>query len=86
MKDETFLALSFSATIVFGMLAMVGLLVAALVLGERGAALCALYALGAAYLSQAFATRSLDVPVLGAYAVLLQVISVLIFLVGLLCL
>lgn len=83
MKDETFLSLSFAATIAYGLLALAGLLAAALVLGSQSAVVFALLAVGAAYLSQSLATVSLAVAWAGAWARYLQLASGALFLFGL---
>lgn len=84
MDDKTFLSLSFAATIAYGLLALFGLLWFALSTFSVGGAVCALLAIGAAYLSQSLATGQLAMPVLHRWAVALQVISVVLFLLGLL--
>lgn len=47
---------SFAATIAYGLLALAGLLVAGLVMGDKAVVVCALLATGAAYLAQAIYT------------------------------
>ncbi len=83
MKDETFLSLSFAATILYGLLALGGLLFACLWVGATTGAVCALLAIGSAYLSQDFATAGLAVSALRKPAVALQFLSCGLFLAGL---
>lgn len=83
MEDKTFLTLSFAATIAYGLLALAALLVAGLVLGSTPSVVCALLAIGAAYLAQSFATNGLAVHALQRAAMVLQLVSCGLFLVGL---
>jgi hypothetical protein len=58
MEEQTFLRLSFEATIRYGLLALGGAVVAAMVYGNRAAIVLALLACGAAYLAQLCATMN----------------------------
>lgn len=90
MDDKTFLPLSLAATIAFGLLALAGLLAAGLVMGSHTATVCALMAVGAAYLAQTAATyhvaleSKFEALQLAAYA--LQALSALLFAAGLVAL
>lgn len=86
MDNETFVRLSFLATIAFGLAALGGLLIAALALHATAAAVAALLALGAAYAAQALATYSVQAPVLVKPGLAMQLLSCLLFVIGLTCL
>lgn len=87
MEDKTFLTLSFAATILFALVALAGLLAAALVFQSKAAALLALLSAGAAYVSQSLATYTdtLPLPPERVYtaALALQALSCLLFVIGL---
>jgi hypothetical protein len=83
MDEKTFLSLSFAATIAYGLLALFGLLWFALSVMSIAAAVCALLAIGAAYVSQSLATGQLADHRLHLPSVILQYVSVGLFLVGL---
>lgn len=82
MQDETFLVLSFRATIAYGLLALAGLLLAAIAAGNDTALFCALFAAGAAYLSQSFATMGVARLTCARLALGLQFASVALWLYG----
>lgn len=75
MDDLSFLRESFRATIAFGLLALLGLLLASLAYGVYPAMLLALAAAGAAYGAQLLGTWSLTLPSLRRPALGLQLLS-----------
>lgn len=85
-NDATFVRDSFFATIAFSVLVLLALFLAALWWGHGGALTCALLAMGAAYLSQSFATNAVVVPKLALPALALQLASALLWVIGFLLL
>lgn len=81
MRNELWAAMSFAATILFGLLALLALFVAGLALGNHAIVACALLACGAAYLSQLLATFRKD-----ALALVLQFVALALWLGGFLTL
>ena len=65
MRDELWAAMSFAATILFGLLALAGLLLLGLMAGDAYVVRCALAASALAYLAQMCGTFRKDV--LGAW-------------------
>lgn len=84
MKDETFLPLSFAATILYGLLALAGLLFAAVVAGNPEARNCALLGIGAAYVCQTLATFEPGYPKLHVPVQVTQALSAGLWVLGVL--
>ena len=82
MDDATFIRESFRASILFSLLALFALLLSALWFGAHAGVLCALLAIGAAYLSQGFGTWATGRPALQRIALGLQLASALLWVFG----
>lgn len=85
MENSDFLRCSFTATIAYGLTALVGLLIAGLVLGSEASVFLALLALGCAYVSQQLTgwAVALADDRFSLAAIVLQVLACAAFLVGL---
>lgn len=82
MDESTFSTESFRATIRFSLLALAALFLAALWYGAGGALVCAMLAIGTAYLSQSLATNGVVLYKLRLPALILQLVSALLWVVG----